>query len=79
MHSRPFVFARDLSMYTRRLENVVCAQKRPTAHCRLPELRLDPAVILLRQLGPVGRGFGLEPVEVVNLIPLIVGGVLVVG
>lgn len=58
--------------YTRLPENVISTQERSTPHCRLPEFRLNPAIIPLRELRPVRRGFGLKPVEIIDMVPLVV-------
>lgn len=77
-HSQRLYVAYGL-LYTRIPENVIRTQKRTTAYRRLPEMLLNPTIVLIRQRRPVGRCLGLEPVEVVNLVPLVLRGVLFVG
>lgn len=64
---------------TRRPKNIIRAQRRSSVDGRLPKLRLDPAFASLGDGAPVGRRLGFEPVEVVDLVPLVGRWVLAVG
>lgn len=42
----------------------------------VPKLLRNPLIVLGGNGLPVGRGLGLEPLEIVDLVPLVAGGVL---
>lgn len=57
-------------------QNVFGSESRIPADCGFPEFLWDLALLLRGDGLPIGRGLGLEPVEIVDLVPLVVARVL---